>query len=305
MSKLSDIIDSATGDAVPVPTLLRMVKVLAARTDTAVLDDWVDKELGGYPEGAVLPDYRGPFDVMVLTDWTAPFGGGVKNFELGSRAVPEGLRDAGAFVVKFYEPVAALESMAQAGAPLHYPWSADVIGLLNGQIARGAAPPILEMHSLVSAHRIISPSTAKAALDSVRTRVLALALDLEKVLPLAGEPGQIAENPAAINYMVTNHIYGDATVAIGHNASVLVPKGDLDALLAAVSSAGLTEEQVNELRAAIEADEAEGALEEPTSRVRAFLGKMTWEGAAKTVGKVGIGAGGGVVAALVRSYLGF
>jgi hypothetical protein len=55
-----------------------MVKVLAGRTDTAVLDDWVDKELGGYPDDATLLDYRGPFDVMVLTDWTAPFGGGVK-----------------------------------------------------------------------------------------------------------------------------------------------------------------------------------------------------------------------------------
>jgi hypothetical protein len=305
MSKLSDIIDAATGDAVPVPTLLRMVKVLAGRTDTAVLDDWVDKELGGYPDHAALPDYRGPFDVMVLTDWTAPFGGSVKNFELGPRSVPKGLRDTGAFVVQFHEPVAALESMAQAKAPLHYPWSADVIGLLNGQIARGEAPPILQMHGLVSAHRIISPTTAKAALDNVRTRVLALALDLEKILPLAGEPGQIAENPTAVNYMVTNHIYGGSnTMAIGDNASVSVPQGDLQALLAAVSSAGLTEEQVNELRAAIEADEADGALDDPTSRVRAFIGKLTWEGA-KTAGKVGIGAGGGIIAALVRSYFGF
>ncbi|MDC8980973.1 hypothetical protein PR370_07335 [Mycobacterium marinum] len=305
MSRLDDIIDAATGDTVPVPTLLRMVKVLAGRTQTAVLDDWVDKELDGYPDDAVLPDYRGPFDVMVLTNWTGPFGSGAKNFELGPRSVPKGLRDAGAFVVRFYEPVAALESLAQAKKPLHYPWSADVIGLLNGQIARGEIPAILEMHGLVSAHRIISPSTAKAAIDSVRTRVLALALDLEKILPLAGEPGQVAENPAAVNYMVTNHIYGDGnTVAIGDNASVSVPKGDLGALIAAVSSAGLSDGQVDELRAAIEADEAEGTLGETTSRVRAFLGKLTWEGA-KTAGKVGIGAGGGVVAALVRSYFGF
>jgi hypothetical protein len=39
--------------------------------------------------------------------------------------------------------------MAQADAPLHYPWSANVIGLLNGQIHRGEARPILHMHGLV------------------------------------------------------------------------------------------------------------------------------------------------------------
>lgn len=39
--------------------------------------------------------------------------------------------------------------MAQADAPLHYPWSANVIGLLNRQIHRGEARPILHMHGLV------------------------------------------------------------------------------------------------------------------------------------------------------------
>lgn len=61
MSRLSDIISAATDDSVSVAALLRMVMVVAARMDTPPLIDWVHNELGGYPEGAVVPDYRGPF----------------------------------------------------------------------------------------------------------------------------------------------------------------------------------------------------------------------------------------------------
>jgi hypothetical protein len=60
MSKLTDIIDAATGETVSIGSLLRMVKVLAARVETQVLLDWVDNELGGYRD-ADIPNYRGPF----------------------------------------------------------------------------------------------------------------------------------------------------------------------------------------------------------------------------------------------------
>jgi hypothetical protein len=130
-------------------------------------------------------------------------------------------------------------------------------------------------------------------------------LELERIAPQAGEPDAPAVDAASVIPIVVNNFYGDGNaVAIGDNARVLVPQGDLSALLAAASSAGLTEDQVDELRQAIEADGANGAVGDSNSRVRAFLGKLTWEGA-KTAGKIGIGAGGGIVAALVRSYFGF
>lgn len=176
---------------------------------------------------------------------------------------------------------------------------------LNGEMARGTVKRIVPMSGLVSAHIQVTPALVESVLDSVRTRVLNLALELERLIPDAGEPGVTSDDPGRVNYIVTAHIYGDGnTLAIGDSASVSVAKGDLGALLAAVSSAGLSEQQVDELRAAIEADEADGELGESTSRVRAFLGKLTWEGA-KTASKIGIGAGGGIVAALVRSYWGF
>jgi hypothetical protein len=67
-------------------------------------------------------------------------------------------------------------------------------------------------------------------------------------------------------------------------------------------SVTLSPDDIAELKAAVKADEAEGPGA-PRSRVREFLGKFTLEGA-KTVGKIGVGAAGGVVAQLVRAYYG-
>ena len=49
MTALDDLIDGASGDDVPVATLLRKVKVLASRLRSVAFEEWVDHELTGYP----------------------------------------------------------------------------------------------------------------------------------------------------------------------------------------------------------------------------------------------------------------
>ncbi len=73
MTKLADIIDSATGEAVSTPSLLRMLKVVASRLGTAPLEDWVDRELSGYGEKDDLPAYRGPFPATAMGIFVGPF----------------------------------------------------------------------------------------------------------------------------------------------------------------------------------------------------------------------------------------
>jgi hypothetical protein len=305
VSKLTEIIDAATTDNVSVPALLRMTKVLAARMETPPLLDWVDSELGGYPARGPLPTYRGPFPAQVLSDWSGPTI--VRNAPVAPSSVPSQLRDL-AFTIEFREPVSELALTAQIDGVVSYSWPTDMVARINGEMQMGRFAELQQlapMHGLVAANRLISPARVAGVLDNVRTRVLGLALDLEKVLPEAGELGAISENPSEINYIVTNHIYGEGNaVAIGDNATVSVPKGDLEALLRSAENAGLSQDQVAELRAAIEADRESGDVDEPGSRVRDLLGKLTW-GGAKTAGKVGIGAGGGIVTALVRAYYGF
>lgn len=305
MSRLTDIIEAAEGDEVSTQSLLRRVKVLASRMETAPLIDWVDRELGGYSEGDELPDYRGPFATEVLSEWTGPFGSRAKGIALPPSLFPKGLRDAGAFEVAFRQAVSELQRIATLTERLGVPWGADTIARINGEIDRGDIKPLFPSAGLVSAYQQVTPALVESVLDNVRNRVLSFALDLEKVAPQAGEPDAPPVDPAAISHIVVNHVYGHGNaIAVGANASVPLPQGDLEALVAAVTAAGLTEAQAEELKAAIEADSDEGDVGAPGSRVRDVLGKLSL-GGVKTAGKVGVGAGGGLVAALVRAYYGF
>lgn len=302
MSKLSEIVDAATGDAVPISNLLRMVQVLAARTEMALLTDWVSSELKGYGNDDPLPDYRGPFPAQVVSDWSGPFRSSMKNLPLPPSCVPEGLRDAGAFEVAFREPVSELQILATKSERLGLAWSADVVARLNGLMDRGEIDPIVPMHGLVSAHKQVSPAAVTAVLDNVRTRVLDVALEIEKALPNAGEPGVVPSDPVSIHYAVTNHIYGSAAVAVGAGATqvvVQVVKGDRDSLRNAVRAAGLSDGEIAELDQAIDDD----GDRQPGARVQAFLGRAALKLSAGA-GQVITGATGSVVAELVGRYYG-
>jgi AbiTii/Transposase len=150
VSKLSDIIDAAAADAVSVAALLRMTKVIAARMQTPPLLDWVDNELGGYPSGAPVPSYRGPFSTQVLSEWSGPFGSIARNVPVAPLSVPAGIRDIGAFEVTFYESVSELERIAEQDSTLTYSWPADAVAILNDQITRHQIPEIVPDYLMVN-----------------------------------------------------------------------------------------------------------------------------------------------------------
>lgn len=311
MSKLTDIIDAATGETVSIGSLLRMVKVLAARVETQVLLDWVDNELGGYRD-AHIPEYRGPFQVQVLSDWSGPMDSILRNVPLPPSAFPQWLRDIGTFEVVFKQSVSELERLAQADGALSFGWGTDLIGRINGQMRGGHMPDLQRMapmHGIVTANRMVSPGLIESVLDQVRTRVLGLALDLERVMPDAGEPGAQLSQPETVTNIVNTFIYGSGnTLALGSPGAVQVETvvaGDLAGLLNAVSALGLSPDRVSELRMAIEADEADA--EKPKAgmgtRVAQFLAKAAI-GGMTIAGKTGTEEGIKMLDKAVGNYLG-
>jgi len=74
MTRLEELVEGASGQDLPVATLLSKVKVVAARLKTAPLERWVDHELMGYRGDDELPDYRGSFDTPVFGMFGGPFG---------------------------------------------------------------------------------------------------------------------------------------------------------------------------------------------------------------------------------------
>lgn len=207
MSKVAEIIAAATEDAVSVPSLLRNLTVVAARLDTAVLLEWVDNELAGYADSTFVPSYRGPFPTEVVGQWAGP-GGSHSTVPLPSATLPEEMRKA-PYELVFRNSVSELDVLARSRDLLKHDWPSNAVATVNRMIAAGQIQPDIPMGSLVNAYRRFSPALVVAILDAVRTRVLNLALDLEKLSPRAGEPDAPPIDAATVLTVVTTNIWGD------------------------------------------------------------------------------------------------
>lgn len=295
MTLLQEVIDGASGDH-PVSRLLRIVKVIAARAEVPALEEWVDHELGGYPEGASVPDYRGPFDVQAFGHFSGPFQSEIKNAPIPRGSFPDGWDWL--FELEFRQPISELEALT-SGEALHSPWPADVVAGINGMLESGKMS-LYPNHGLLAAWRSVSGPQLIAIVDSVRTRVLDLALTMEKTAPEAGQAGADVLGPEEKQTIITN-IYGNnpnvAVASSDFSQAVTVGKGDEGALRGALLQIGLPSETVDSLFVALKEDGAEEDGVGPAT--------SSWLSAAiRTAYQLGIGTSAGLIANSVFAYLG-
>jgi hypothetical protein len=310
MALLEEIIDGASGDQLPVATLLRKVKVVASRIGMKTLDQWVEHELFGYDDMDSLPSYRGSFDAEVVGHFAGPFGHGLKNAPIPRMAFPEEYREGGLFTNAFLQPISELEELSRADKVLESYWSADSVAVANYLMQRGEVK-IYQRLGLQQAWNKVSPQHLGGIVDTVRTRVLDLALALEKIAPNVGERGAPVPPSEPVRQII-NNIYGGANNLAIQSAHVTqsasnVHKGDESSLLSEVAKAGAEGEEVENLRKALELDRANAGgkdPDEPGPEVRGWLGRMML-GTASASGKVATSATGGVIAGLVKAYFGF
>ncbi|WP_341717680.1 hypothetical protein QQG74_28220 [Micromonospora sp. FIMYZ51] len=303
MTLLTEIIDGASGEA-SVARLLRQLKVVAARTGTGRLAEWVDHELSGYPDSAPLPDYRGPFRPPILGHFIGPFNTEARNMPIPEISFPEDMRKSALFEVGFTQPVAELEELASKES-VNMGWSADAVEYYNWGVAQGKIRRIMHPGmGLVNASRPFPRQIFVGILDAVRNRVLDLALELERVAPEAGQPDAHQDSrDRAAQVMNTYNFYGSSNnVAIESSSFsqvVNVTPGDEPSLVRALEAAGVSEASIQELRTALEEDRREAGGDhprEPGARVRGWL--------ARTTTQVGVGAAGGLITEAVKAFLG-
>lgn len=306
MTPLGELIEGASGDQVPVATLLRKVKVVAARLGTVQLEEWVGHELNGYPPEAQLPDYRKAIETPVHGNFGGPFGSGYQNAPIPSIGFPEEFRNGRLFHHEFREPIAELERLATLPDTLRSEWPADFVAYTNQLIRRGEVHLYPGM-GLQQAFQLISPHHLRAIVDKVRTRILDLALSLEAIAPQAGEPGAPATDPVQLAQVVMNVFGGNVAVASSHvQQEIALPTvGDRDQLFAALASYGLEDEDLEALEQALDADEAAGAGpgKGMGERVQRWAGQLAIKGTA-AAGKGATGAAGGLALKAVAAYLG-
>lgn len=243
MSLLRQIQDAALDSSVPLADTLRRCKVLAARLQSEAFGTWVGAELSGYG-GKVdqAPEYR-RFKCISLGDFSAPFGGGMRNTPIPLSTIPKDLRHLVAEAT-ISESVASLEALVaskgQQDKGIQLPWPSDLIRFMQTRI--------YENMSLIAANRVLSHAQLVGILDTVRTRMLEFALEIEKENPEAGEAslqGTPPVPPEKVQQIVNVKIYGGQQ-AFGDGATFQVAGRDL------VISSAFTAEQQEQLKGLLE-----------------------------------------------------
>jgi hypothetical protein len=276
---LDDIIEDASG-TVAVTTLLRKLRIVASRTDTAKLGEWVTRELEGYLGRDDLPPYRGPIPIPVVGDFYGAFNTSAQGVGIPPSTFPEELRDGPLFTLRFSNPLAEIEEMATRES-LHDAWPSDAVRYYNHAVLRGTVTRIVrEDMALGQARKPVPRQIFVGVIDAVRNRVLELALEIEKVAPGAGQQAVTANEKADVGSVVNNifTFQAAANVAVGSTnvtQTVGLPAcGDQAALLRYLGAIGVEPQRVVDLQAALEADRIANHKSQGP-KVTAWLGDVT------------------------------
>lgn len=293
---LETIIESATDEEKPLPGLLRRCILLADELNNDSLKSWANQELNGYKDLERVPPYR-----VMYAGAMGVFNAGYA-FPNVKRPIPAGGMEKehrwAAEKVLLGEPVSAYENALNSdkGHTLMYPWSADMVVHYQSEFMPG--------HALLEAWQEVPFSAVAGMLDTIRTRVLNLALDirreignsdadLKKVRPNSREADKV-------NSIVINHIYG-GTVYMGAQQNIStqnISVGNWQDLRNAMLAAGIKEDAVGELGDAIQKDgKTVGA------KVKSWIGRNAEKVLDKGV-EVGISVGAAVLTEHIKKYLG-
>lgn len=286
MSLIQQLQDDIINPDISLASILRRSRILAYRLGHDELKTWVDNELNGYPDNDSIPSYR-RFTAHNYGDFYGPFDYHAKNVPIAVIDLADTIKDLVQEVV-FGESIGVVEDMMnnpgmrEHGA-IKFSWPQEAVKLANLTTYKGA---VERGTHLVSAWRNVGSNDTTRVLEAVRNKLLAFVLELQDQFPeLTESNDKIGDIPLdQTNNIFHMHIHGNQNVvAAGTNVTQdvrqVVRSGDISSLLGYLKSIGVSEEDTQELKEAVEAD---GPREESAGlgpRVRDWLGKKAAEGA--------------------------
>jgi len=299
---LDDIIDLATDDKHPITTLLRKCLVLAHQLGNERLKTWANGELNGYDSAENLPEYR-----VIPAGATGLFvGPGWGRFQQGipSIALEEQHRKF-AESVEVAQSVGTLEHMLTSGSDssnIAFQWNDNLVVLYRDKLTRG--------WQLWSAHQTVPKSAIAGIVDTVRTRVLNMALQIRSEIGDKDEDLRkiTAEESKKVDQTIVNNIYG-GNVYLSSGSSTMtattvqqeqqnIVAGDWEHLAKVLLNAGISEPELNELSTAVKGDgKTIGA------RVKGWIEKTAPKVLSGGV-KVGVAVGQSLLLEYLKQYYG-
>lgn len=302
MTLLEDIQSSAVDANSDLGTLLRKCKLLAARLGSKPLEDWLLWESNGYPENVSIPDYR-IWSLEVKGHFAGPFGSGIRNAPIPTACLPEKVR-------KSYQNYECRQSIASIEAVLGEKDDGGTIHVSTGDLALILGQKVYRNQNCIQAWAEFSTNHLYELLNTVRNRVLDFALAVWKEEPTAGESGarpSAIMDSSRVTQIFNTTVYGGSANLVG-TASHSTIEFHIEArnfatLERVLRENGVDEDDLKELKAAIESGEQPTASKGFGPKVSAWIAKMVKKAAEGSWG-VGVGAAGTLLAQALSKYYG-
>jgi AbiTii len=304
MTMLRQIQDAAVDSTVNLADLLRRCKLLGARLGSEEFKRWVDHELNGYVDRQVVPEYR-VLRVNSFGHFVGAFGMQLPAAPIPPMTIPEKYRDM-MRVHKLAEPISSLIELLRGDGEDNFrvPWSPDLVVVVGSGVYQDM--------TCLSAWMVIPRGSLAAIVDTVRTRILNFAIEIEATAPDAGEaasntqPIPKAHVSDVFNTIVLGSVGNLATGGHGFSqaSAFEVRQGDVDSLKEALAALDIPMADISALERAIADDKtpatAGGKL---GPRVARWLGHMVEKAAQGTL-KIGVSVAGSVLTKAISKYLG-
>lgn len=287
---LRELQEAATHSDRPIADVLRICLRLASLIEFKQLKEWANLELRGYTEHNV-PDYR-VLNSRLLANFTTRIGQTLDSFPIPISVFEEHERSHLSSIYVL-DPVSRVAELVRDASHLGIPLPPERIALLQQQ------RPILEGWLVTQVWQEVSSASLVAILDQVRTGALEFACELETLIDTATSRDSGAlPTPESITNVFNTTISNPSNATIGYIGSIAqtnlsVRAGDLDSLVNYLSECGVPENELGDLRRAIESDRE--SREQPGNSTKSWMGRM--------MSKIGTGIASGSGAASGQSIV--
>ncbi len=254
MSLLREIQIDAINSNAKISDLLRKCQILAYRLGNEDFKNWISFELQGYPQDPKnVPDYR-ILNVNSKGHFAGAFGSALNNADMLTYSLPEQLQKS-LSKAYFFSPIATLESLTNDESEvLTQDWNPAIIAHYGSKMYEG--------YNCMQAWKVIPASAVVGIIDTVKTKILNFALEIELLNPQAGEAA-LNSNPIPqekVTQIFNFNIAGNVqNLASGNHHSTIhqeinnsqIPEEFLN-LLSTLRKSEIEEELVSDLELRIE-----------------------------------------------------
>ncbi len=294
---LDEIRSDLVNESASLSNTLRKAKILASALGLPEFRDWIDFELGGYPDRDSVPSYR-RFRPTNLGTFAGPFQSGVKNVVLPTFDLPDTVKEFAENLI-FFDGVGALE--AQASSSHQWKWPQEMVMLAQNSIQMTGGMVLVDAHQPIPSHVI------SGVLDQVKNRLLDFVLGLQESNVTAEDLDNRTVEPEVARNLFHINIYGDRNiVASGERVNQkvkIVQEGDIDSLLESLREFNVEDDDLSKLKDAV--------LAEPSAtsgsygpKVQSWLGGMISKAVTKTW-NVGLENASKLLTDALNGYYGF